>query len=98
MIYGVCLGVKDLFVHSTKENSLTSTTLWRGHFLSVIPDKVQCVRRQPDENIWVLNETVKVVENSTQLPNSESCFAWTPIGGPCIELIHEKNASAAIDL
>lgn len=56
---------------------------------------VCCVGRQPQTNIWALNENVQIDEDGTQ---SDSPFVWTPIGGPCIELMYGKSGTTSIDI
>ena len=55
---------------------------------------VTCVGRQPATSTWVLNETVQVNEDGELLQHGRSEFSWTPIGGPCIQLVYGKGGSA----
>ena len=55
---------------------------------------VTCVGKQPATQIWVFNEAVQINEDGNLLQPGSSQFAWTPIGGPCIELVYGRSGSA----
>jgi hypothetical protein len=50
---------------------------------------VSCVGRQPEMNVWVLNPNVHINEDGHLIENSE--LVWTPIGGPCLELMGSRK-------
>ena len=54
--------------------------------------------KQPQKNIWDLNDNVLIDEDGNQLLQSESTFVWTPIGGPYIELMYGKAGTTSIDI
>lgn len=56
-----------------------------------------CLGKQLNANVWVLNESTQIDENGTLIPLENSQFVWQPIGGPCIETMYAKS-STRIDI
>lgn len=63
-------------------------------FAGKVKKGVTCVGRQPETSTWVLNESVQIGEDGNLVPCDSSQYSWTPIGGPCIEVVHGKSRSA----
>ena len=64
------------------------------------PTKIKkglCAGKQPEINIWVLNDHVQIDEDGNLIPLDQRKLAWQPIGGPCIETIG-KSYCASGDL
>lgn len=57
-----------------------------------------CAGKQPGTNVWVLNKHLHINEDGIQIPESESKYAWQPIGGPSIELAAKSMSHTSINL
>ena len=59
---------------------------------------LSCAGKQPGDGEWVLNKHLHIDEDGRQISESESKYAWQPIGGPCIELAGKNMLQTSIDL